>query len=420
MPYKFSEYNIISEKNGIWYVANTLSGALIRLDEQMYHDFINRNIDGLAIPERNVLIQNGILVDTDIKEKNLLRAAYSAYCRSRKSATVIICPTMECNFACPYCFEERQSGSMSMDVENGVVEHIKKLLILGYETLNVEWFGGEPLLYPNIIAELSQKIIKLSDDYCAKCEFTITTNGYCINENILAIFKKIHLVEARITLDGEKETHDQRRVLRNGKKTFDQIVFNIRCIAAQGIRVKVRVNIDKQNPDAFLKVKNVLDGIENVSIYPANVVEEPTQDDIQRAKCYSINEFDEFHKSMYHQYGFKPTYEGLFQKGISCCMAEHEGSCVIDHKGYIYKCVNDVGHAEWAIGNVLDKYEQRNPKVVSKYLGRDPVSEVACSSCKFLPLCYGGCVYELERRKLHNCARVRYLFEDIVAEKLGI
>lgn len=397
-----------------------MSGALIRLDEQMYHNLINHNIDGLAIPERNALIQSGILIDTVINEKNLLRAAYIAYCRSRKSATVIICPTMECNFACPYCFEERQNGAMNEDVGNGVLNHIKNLLISGYETLSVEWFGGEPLLYPNIIAELSQNIIKLCDDYHAKYEFAITTNGYCVNENILAIFKAIHLVEARITLDGAKETHDKRRVLRNGKETFDRIVFNIRSIADQGIRVKVRVNIDKQNPNAFLKVKDVLSKIENVFIYPANVVEEPTQDEIQRAKCYSINEFDEFHKAMYHQYGFRPTYEGLFKKGISCCMAEHVGSCVIDHNGYIYKCVNDIGHPEWAIGNVLDKYEQRNPKAVSKYLGRDPISEEVCSSCKFLPLCYGGCVYELERRKLHDCARVRYLFEDIVAEKLGV
>ena len=100
-------------------------------------------------------------------------------------------------------------------------------------------------------------------------------------------------------------------------------------------------------------------------------------------------------------------------------MAEHDESCVIDHNGYVYKCVNDVGHPEWAICNVLDSGEKRSAVAVSKYLGRDPLTETPCNDCKLLPICYGGCVYELMRHKTHDCARVKYLFEDIVAEKLG-
>ncbi len=420
MSYVFSKYNIISEKKNIYYITNTLSGSLIRLDKPMYEILKAQNIDALTEKQQILLYNSGILIDSDVDERALIRAAYKAYCRGRKSVTIIICPTLECNFACPYCFEERQYGKMDSNVENKILCYIEKTINLGFETLKVEWFGGEPLLYPEIIERMSCKIIELCKKKSIEYEFAITTNGYCINEKVLSIFSKIHLTEARITLDGTKVKHDQRRFLKNGNGTFDIIISNIRKLSEQGIKVKIRVNIDKQNMEAYSDVKMELFGMKNVWIYPAIVVEEPTQDEIQKNKCYSIDEYDMFHQMMYRKYCFKPTYEGLFKKGVCSCMAEHDNSCVIDHKGYIYKCVNDVGHPEWAIGNVLSETNFRVPRVVSKYLGRDPVSENPCNSCKFLPLCFGGCVYELKRRKVHDCGRVKYLFEDIVADKLGI
>ena len=101
-------------------------------------------------------------------------------------------------------------------------------------------------------------------------------------------------------------------------------------------------------------------------------------------------------------------------------MAEHDASCVIDHNGNVYKCVNDVGRSEWAISNILDTTGKKNPKVVSIYLGRDPFSETPCTECQMLPLCYGGCVNVLMRQKKHDCVRTRYIWEDIVEEKLGL
>ena len=419
MSYVFSEYNIVGENNGVAYIVNTLSGALIRLDKETYEALKLQNMDILSEQQQTTLKNCGMLIDENIDEKRVMRAAYSAYCHGRKSLNVIACPTLDCNFACPYCFEERQKGFMSAEVENALLLYVEKLLIHGYEQLNFEWFGGEPLLYPNLVDRVSHKIIKLCEKYRAEHTFSITTNGYCVDEAVLSVLSEIRFKEVRITLDGNRESHDTRRVLRNGQGTFDVIVSNIKKISERGIQVKVRVNIDKQNPEAFFQVKKELDGIENLFIYPATVVEEPTQGESQKAKCYAMSEYEDFHQTMYHTYGFKPSYEGIFQKGVCSCMAEHDESCVIDHNGYVYKCVNDVGHPEWAICNVLDSGEKRSAVAVSKYLGRDPLTETPCNDCKLLPICYGGCVYELMRHKTHDCARVKYLFEDIVAEKLG-
>lgn len=419
MTYVFSKYNIVEKTNGTAYIVNTLSGALIRLDEETYKALKAQNQDMLSEQQQTILKNCGMLIDENVDEKRVMRAGYKAYCHGRKSVTVIACPTLDCNFACPYCFEERQKGFMSAEVEEALLRYVEKLLTHGYEQLNFEWFGGEPLLYPNIIDRVSHKVIDLCEKHNTTHTFSITTNGYCVDDRVLSILSEIHLKEVRITLDGNRELHDTRRVLQNGKGTFDVIVSNIKKISECGIHVKVRVNIDKQNPDAFPQVRKELDGIKNLVAYPATVVEESTQDETQKAKCYAMSEYEEFHQTMYRTYGFKPSYEGLFQKGVCSCMAEHDESCVIDHNGYVYKCVNDVGHPEWAVCNVLDQSEKRNAAAVSKYLGRDPLTETPCNDCKLLPLCYGGCVYELMHRKVHDCVRVKYLFEDIIAEKLG-
>lgn len=420
MSYILSAYNIVDEKKGQKYIVNTLSGALIRLDEQTYAALKAQNLNCLSDEQISILQKSGMLIDENIDEQRVIRAAYKAYCHGRKNVTMIVCPTLDCNFACPYCFEERQKGSLNADVENAILHYAETLLTHGYENLNFEWFGGEPLLYPDIVARMSRKIIELCKKYKSTYTFSITTNGYCINDSVISLLSEIHVKEVKITLDGNKSSHDTRRILRNGKGTFDVIMSNIKKLSVNGIHVKVRVNIDKQNPDAFLQVKKELNGLENLFVYPATVVEEPTQDEVQKKKCYATSEYEEFHQAMYRRYGFKPSYEGLFQKGVCSCVAEHDESCVIDHNGYVYKCVNDVGHPKWAVCNVLDENPQRNAAAVAKYLGRDPISELPCNSCKLFPICYGGCVYELMRRKEHDCARVKYLFDDIIAEKLGV
>ena len=40
-----------------------------------------------------------------------------------------ICPTMACNFACPYCFEEQRGGRMSKETEDAVVKFADRFLV---------------------------------------------------------------------------------------------------------------------------------------------------------------------------------------------------------------------------------------------------------------------------------------------------
>ena len=47
----------------------------------------------------------------------------------------------------------------------------------------------------------------------------------------------------------------------------------------------------------------------------------------------------------------------------------------------------------------------------AKYLGRDPFTEPECEECPYIPVCYGGCVYEYEKHKTHACNSVRFMYK---------
>lgn len=52
---------------------------------------------------------------------------------------------MNCNFACPYCFERHRTGMMSEKVQADVAALAEKMIdALSAKNLNVTWFGGEP------------------------------------------------------------------------------------------------------------------------------------------------------------------------------------------------------------------------------------------------------------------------------------
>ncbi len=167
--------------------------------------------------------ENGFIVDDSVDEIELLKL------RNRLSVFentfhLIINPTLQCNFNCWYCYEKNTVGHMNEDVMNNVKEFMRKMVdkkqISG---LNLSWFGGEPLLnYCNVVHPLSLYLKELMTTNGLTFSNSMTTNGYCINEEMIKDFNKIDLKSFQITLDGNRDTHNQIRT-NNGNHHLKRI-----------------------------------------------------------------------------------------------------------------------------------------------------------------------------------------------------
>lgn len=172
-----------------------------------------------------------------------------------KSYTIFINPTLECNFRCWYCYEEHNNGYMSEDIIEKIKLHIKhKVEKREFNQLNLGWFGGEPLLYfDKVVYPISKYVKQLMEENNIPFHNSITTNAYCINDDMIEKMQEIGLRYFQITLDGNRERHNK---IRNsaGKPSYDIIIKNIIkiCQKLNNASVTLRINYD----DVTLK-KNV-------------------------------------------------------------------------------------------------------------------------------------------------------------------
>ena len=288
-----SRFNLLFRAGTNCLLYNSLSNSFAELDTQTYQKLCRvRDIGNITDLEEDLiedLKKIKAIVDSD--ELEIKRIKHLTLCHrfANNSLHLTINPTLNCNFACPYCFEKTQDHTKIMDeeTENRVAEFIKKA---DKKIVNVVWFGGEPLLGFKSIERLTHKIIDLGVIYNA----TMVTNGYLLSETVISKLAKLKINSLQITLDGNPGIHDSRRKLKNGGKTFDVILSNIKKVyeLSPNTRVNIRVNLDRTNIDSYIGLYDTIRNLNcsNIAIYPA-FVNDSTEDARNACICDDAEQF---------------------------------------------------------------------------------------------------------------------------------
>ncbi len=99
------------------------------------------------------------------------------------------------------------------------------------------------------------------------------TNGLLLTTDVVDRLVPRGLRGVKITLDGDRATHDRMRPLRGGQGTFDRIIDNIRKVADR-TRISIGGNFDESSADSFpalldfLKKQDFADKLVKVNFKP--------------------------------------------------------------------------------------------------------------------------------------------------------
>lgn len=403
MQYKKSKFNFSYKRDEDAYVVyNTYSKALVLLDSVEYQQFQIAQFKDSTVEQE--LAKNGILIDASFDEEGFLTYCHNMTKYSKGALHLVLATTMDCNFGCPYCYENRRQGKMSVEVQNAIVRFIEVNLKDGIHKLDITWYGGEPLLYPDIISNLADRIRKVTDD--AGCELTMfmVTNGYLLTPELVEMIDRIGVVKVQITLDGLKEHHDARRHLRNGDGTFDRIIENLKLFDEYSIRVDIRMNVDNENYGDYIGLRQMIVALDNPNmfVYPSPV-EDINPDTVNEVSDFmTYDEFEKFAGGICKEGDTSTAETKVLDDRYCYCQAETENNYVIDELGYCYKCWDQAGRIETSCFNILHADEKNYPNII-KFMSWDPFRDERCGQCVFLPVCFGGCKFHRMNTGRYDC-----------------
>lgn len=354
------------------------------------------------------LAKRGVIVNFD--ELAALDTLGRLSCGFGSAVSLTICPTMGCNFDCSYCFENHYPGRMTAEVQEDVVSLARRLMDAGRtKDLSVTWFGGEPLLAPDIISSLSEKLIALAEEHQAEYYASIVTNGYLLTPENVKILEGARIKKAQVTLDGIGAAHDATRHLANGGATFDRIIANLR--QPLPFPVHIRHNVHEGNRDKVEKLRSFVKTLaeetgNQISYYPAPVTGSDTAD--QRGKM--VNVLDQTENCSVDL--LQDTQRFTRGRGHYCGTGLLRSVC-IDEKGRLQKCWEAVDKEAISFGNAHD-WDPMDPLAtasapdnLTKFLNiAAPLDDEECRKCIWLPACAGGCPYQRLFRK-RSCVGYR-------------
>ena len=418
---KCSDYNFvipICEEDFAIY--NSRSNALAVINKKEL-EAINNLENVLDFGEYKDIIEDfkkgDYIIDSDVDELKdieyrLLRDRYRT-----DSLTLVIAPTAQCNFRCTYCYEKDnlKNAFMSKEVEEDLTNYVSNVSRT-ISNLNVCWYGGEPLLAIETIKSLSEKFIEICNSKDVVYSAYMVSNGYLLNRKNILNLNKLSIYGIQITIDGDKKSHDSKRILINGKGTYDTILKNLRDNIDILPHITLRVNLDRDNINSqYDLVEKIYSFDKNHKIHINIAKIENNNGTYEDCKCFSDEEFYKYEL----EYIKKTEQEELINRyplsKSNFCGADSKNSVIINYDGKAYKCWSDIGIESRCVGKIENSnliYNQN--KLYFDYILYNPIEDDECRRCKYLPICMGGCPYDRVIGGKKKCLFYKYQLDKYI------
>jgi uncharacterized protein len=411
------------------FLMNTFTDAQLIVSRDVV-DLLDRvdRFDPATDTEREALeqlVENGFVVTDRATERDGLKNFFSAVREDTDTLKVTILTTLQCNFACDYCIQgdhgdyNKGAAKMSMEMAGRLATWMEgRLDAITPQRLVITYFGGEPLLNMPVVYYLSERMHASCAARGVQMLINIITNGLLMTREMVERLNPLGLNGIKITLDGDREAHDQSRPLRGGQGTFDKIVANVRAVADL-TQIAVGGNFEMETADSypalldFLAAQDFASRISKVNFKPVirekkvaaakgmipltvvGVEGKPLNGACMTSAgtgvarvCDSCNFVDD-----------KMSYlrEETKKRGFATSDGVHNGPCEI-HKGHAYTvgpegslfaCPGFAGEALQSTGHIDGREDAFRTQAMRNF--EKLAAWEMCHDCAFIPVCAGGC-----------------------------
>lgn len=390
--YRFFTFVVKHEYKGEFLLFNTLSRQMVSLTKDEYNGITDNIKDNLY----EELVKDYFLVPVshnDIKLKEQYTSLIPLFDNPKGITSYTIYPTMDCNARCFYCYERgAKKYPMTDKTANDVADYIIEKS-LG-QKVGIQWFGGEPLYNRNPINIITDKLRNAGIEYKSK----MISNGYLFDDETVKNAKeKWNLKSVQITLDGTEEVYNRCKayIYKIDESPFYRVLDNIERLLKAGIKVSVRMNMDRHNKDdlynlvdvlkeRFTEYKDLLYAYTFLLFDNFNLSNSARPADEKRELTLEQMKIEDY----IAECGFGTSAVPKDKLILNYCMADDDRSTTILPNGNLGKCEHYSDEGFW--GSIYSS--ERNNDIISEWKKlREPID--LCATCPILPQC----------KKLKNC-----------------
>jgi len=338
----------------------------------------------------------GFLVKSEQEERDEILRFIDDLNSKDPGFSIILVMNLDCNLACPYCFEGTKRGRhyMSHETADNIIAFAEKQFAKGKNELRVDFYGGEPLLSVDLIENMARRFGDIAGKYNGQFAFSLTTNGTLLNAQVVRRLKPIGLKSAAITIDGPEEYHNTSRPFATGTGSFSRIIENIKEVC-DDITIYLGGNYREDN---YREFPGLLDYLLEQGLTPDRIGSIEFAPVVREREGIVLPDFVGGCANMYAPWLLDAMFflrKEIVERNFptqkispSLCAVDRKSAFIVNYDGGIYKCPSVIGEPEFRVGDVVNGVVD-----YSVSHGMNNWKSDKCLDCVYLPLCFGGCRY---------------------------
>ncbi len=311
----------------------------------------------------------------------------------------------DCNLRCAYCFAGTGpfgSDRSMMDFSTGQAALDFLFAASGpRKHLEVDYFGGEPLLNFELVRQLSAYGKAKAASLGKELKQTLTTNGVLLDQSKIEFLEKegIYLI---LSIDGRPEVHDRMRPFAGSKGSYDIVCSAIRKYVQQqsSDTYFVRGTYTRYNLDFVEDVRHLVEqGFTRLSLEP--VVASPEEHYALREEDLPqiFDQYDQLAEQLlvydrqnrevqFFHFNIDLDKGPCLPKRLTGCGAGHE-YLAVSPMGELYPCHQFMNEKALRVGDVCAGIT--NPEPGRSFRRAHVLNKEHCRECWARFLCSGGC-----------------------------